>query len=221
MNNKGALIFFLLLFILLTPITLKARAQDADRLVNNGKKVREAIQVKHTLPDLSANGVRESAKLDINKAFQGKYTLGISYELAASPGKYVALHMDWNTENKNHADQIRLVVVTGENVSSNALTGLLEIMGSGTTMAITPSSFEVLKNGPGNIAFVMPVSLKTDENGLRIIGSIWFCRDNIAVQVSCSGNTDLLPIAKAIDQAIQSCPVKESKDKKSDETLSK
>ena len=195
--------------VIIISMSLPLNASESTQhiVAGNGVRVKIAIRKQWTLPDLSTNRVRDVVKLDLHPVFHGQYTLGLSDELLSQPDKYVARYMEWNTKPAIHSDQIRMVVIYGIDIANNALDGLFEIMGSGTSMAITPSTFDLLRNGPGNIAFAMPTGQKEEGGTIKILGAIWFCRDNIAVQLTCSGGVDLLPIAKAIDRVIQSCPI--------------
>ena len=206
MHRSITLIACEIAFLLFCSISFAEGERKMEAINSKGQKVKEALEQKHLLTNAVSYALHDPATLDLKTLFEKrKYQLGIVQDILTRPGKFMARSMEWNTEKKSHAEQIRLVIVYGENNPVDAQEGLFEIMGAGTTMMITPSTFEVLKDGPGDICFIMAVNLKGGQNNPVVSRKIWFSRDNIAVELSNSGDMDLLPIAKAIDQAVRSC----------------
>jgi hypothetical protein len=78
-------------------------------------------------------------------------------------------------------------------------------MGTRITLPINSNTFRTLNGGPGEICFVMPLSVGTNTAEITVEKRIWFSRDNVGVELACSGSKNLLPLAKAIDQAVQVC----------------
>lgn len=175
--------------------------------VDKGNRVRRVMESESLLPAVATNVVREYSASDLDVIFRADYRLGVSDSLVTRQGKFAAQYMEW--DKGTHSEQIRLVFIKGEHGLPDALEGLFEIMGSGTTMAITPSTFVVLTQGPGDISYIMPASRQGDDANPKILHKMWFVRDNIGVELSCSGETDLLPIAQIIDHSIRSSPQKE------------
>jgi hypothetical protein len=215
MNDKADLILVFSVCVLLTTVVVRAEtANDVTSrvLLHKSTQVRTAIEEKHPLPDMSTNVLRDISQLDLRKAFPVGFELNDSRERGGESGMYVERHMLWwnSTEDRAHKNQgseIQLTLVRGEKVASNALEQMFVIMEQ-TSMGISPSTFDVLENGLGTIAFAHPWTCKREGKELRVTYALWFCRDNIAIKLLCSGSTDLLPIAKAIDRLIQACPGK-------------
>lgn len=115
-----------------------------------------------------------------------------------------------NTKLGKHSDEIRMLVVVSPVGAKQARDGLFDIMGKSTSMMITPDTFIRVDYGPGDACFTLttPANVKAEHNSAVITYKIWFSRDNVAVELSCSGETDLLSIAKDIDRAIQLSPEK-------------
>jgi hypothetical protein len=176
--------------------------------------VKRAIEQRHQLPVKEKDIRRDTSALDISKVFtERKYGLTYANESRVRPGLYRVRYMEWDTESKAHAEEVRVCLVLGEGGFETALAGLYELMGA-TTAPITPGLWDVLKDGPGDVCFVTSQRGKPGDQPAAVRTMIWFCRDNIAVRLQCSGGTDLLPIARALDQAIQACKEKPAEQSK-------
>lgn len=168
-------------------------------------EVRSAIEQIRPLSNISGGTLRDAAALDLNKAFQDrKYALGHVDDRAIRPGLYRVRYMEWEAEGRSHEEEIRVNLVLGEGEAETAMAGLYEVMGN-TSMVISPDLWRVLDNGPGDLCFVNPRLIKGEGITVRVEKAVWFHRDNLAVGLYCSGDKDLLPIARAVDQAILSC----------------
>lgn len=117
-------------------------------------------------------------------------------------------YFTWNKKGGSHSDEVRVLVSVSTIGTGEARDNLFNLMGQSTTMMITPETFILLENGPGDVCFVMSSSIKKEHDNPVVMRKIWFCRDNFSVELSSSGDTDLLLIARSIDSAIMSCPVK-------------
>jgi hypothetical protein len=181
----------------------------------SGQRVKEAIEKNNRLPEPVANIVRDDSALDLKKPFgERKYRMTYSWvgKFQKGPVEFSARSSEWNVEKGAHDKQIRLTLVVGDG-PADARNKLFEVMAMGTTRMITPATFGTVKDGPGDVCITMPErGTKEYKQGILLHG-IWFVRDNIGVHLACSGNTDLLPIAKAVDKAIRACPKKGTKGK--------
>ena len=115
--------------------------------------------------------------------------------------------MEYDIEEGGQPQRIRMGVILGVNGRDEAMNGLTYLMDSSTNMGGKP--FKQLQGGPGDVCFVF-----TGETGAaaRGISTIFFCRDNVAVQLTLfAKETDLLAVARQIDTAIMAAPHKEKR----------
>lgn len=111
--------------------------------------------------------------------------------------------MEYDMEVGGQTRRIYIRFVNAMKGRDEAMNGLAYLMGTSTSMGGQP--FKQLLGGPGDVCFVF----KTEPSGARGFSTLFFCRDNVAVQlISYSAETDLLAVARLIDSSIMTTPVK-------------
>ena len=174
--------------------------------------MKEAIEANCALPVPARRVIRDCSQLNWKGLFNGLgYNLTYSSKPKASPriGRVTVQVLKWQAGKKFNTKPITPYLTIGVLVgdtATNAQIDLFEFMGTAVSKAITPSSFKILKDGPGDYCIVAPGYLTGDEKGQRVIHKVWFVRDNIGVVVASPDDTDLLPFAKLADRVIRSCP---------------
>lgn len=188
------------------------RAQEGDKMnekKTNGQLLKEALEATNKLPDSLVCVLRDDSQLNWTSVFaKWGYHLTHSSELIFQRDfpPFSVRTMEWDVEKGSHAQEIRLTVAKGTNGPAEARERLFEMVGAGTTRMITPSTFEVLRDGPGDLCIIIPKRWTNEYKQGKILNRMSFVRDNIGVDLLCSGDTDLLPIARDLDQVIASCP---------------
>jgi hypothetical protein len=99
---------------------------------------------------------------------------------------------------------IQIMIFAGHNCSENAQLLMYSDMAN-TSMMITETTFGIIPKGPGEVCLTMNLRLNLKDDDIRRI--IWFYRKNVAIGIRGSGETNLLPIAMAIDEALKACPL--------------
>lgn len=178
-----------------------------------GQMVREAIENDNQVRSPATPIVRNGSVLDLKKPlgkwkYRMTYSSDLKFPIASRP--FTARSTDWNVEKGTHVQEIRLIVVVSNDGANDARHRLYEVMGVQTSRMITANTYGIVKDGPGDVCFNMLGPWTKEWKRGTFLHQLWFVRDNIGISLACSGNTDLLPIAKALDEAIRSCPVLES-----------
>jgi len=179
------------------------------------RDVRAVIDQKYQLTNSATAAIHDPAALDLQGAFdsmfgKGVYNLDASSYIERRQGVFEAQEI--NCDKKPVVRGLLLTVVRGENGPADAQAGLFQIMGS-TSRVVTPSRFKVLPQGPGDICFMQPMPGQTNES---VLSQIWFTRDNMGVELRSYTDLNVLPLARALDKAIQSCPKKKIENKKAE-----
>jgi hypothetical protein len=113
--------------------------------------------------------------------------------------------MEFDAKNAEQSQRVRVRMVEGVNSRDEAMTGLVHLMSSSTSMGGRP--YKEFLAGIGDVCFVFKTEPKTGM-GPSIL---FFCRDNVAIEVaSYSSQTDIAALARLIDSSIIASHVKES-----------
>ena len=98
--------------------------------------------------------------------------------------------------------RVRVCTIECKNGQDEVMNGLCALMDAHTSMG--GIVYKRLKDGPGDLCFAFRHQAEQQTGGLTVL---FFCRDNVAVQVSLrSPEGDVAAVARAIDSAISSVP---------------
>ncbi len=176
---------------------------------SRGQLVKEAVEATFNLSRAVSGVTRDCSGLNWAR-IAGRIGYRITYssdvEFPMGTGRFKARSMDWAGGRQPRSKPVTVLVVLGGKTPSDAQEKVFEIIGAETNVMIASSVYKVLKNGPGDLCIVAAGNVKEDDKHVGVIHKTWFVRDNVAIEVSCPGDTDLLPIARALDEAIRSCP---------------
>ena len=202
----------LLKVLLIATISTSAVAQQLGltNRVNMGSfHFRKAFDSKGELPPDTTNRFRNTAALDF-EALAKKQGCTIrrmgseDYERASRETVNMYSH---NEENKlSRYCQIELMV--GRHGSADARHRLFGFLWTSSGGA-APEVLAFRSSGLGDFYFAHKMALKEMDARIVAATSIAFCRDNIAVSIfGADDTTDLFPIARDLDEAIQRCPLR-------------
>ena len=209
---KHITIGFVITFFLFTIIAIAETNLYLGK--RHGQSTKEIVEKRIHLPSLKSDTVRDLSEDNLKPVLNimGYKLIHSSTNLFFDAPNLVIKSLVWNRPTGGYKEQITALVIIGMKNADDGFEGLFEAMGRVTNMPLTPETFSKVENGPGDICFGFSSdcarSMKNGANS-SMQHRLWFIRDNIGIELFCSGDTDLLPAAKAIDKAIQSCPKKQ------------
>lgn len=173
-----------------------------------GDAVKSVVEQKYHLPTPHQAAVRVVSERAMESALSRyEYHLThVSTNLASRLPNVSKHYTTWNKRSGTRDDEIGICTLTASSGATAARDGIFYLMGTRTTMMITPETYTKLEEGPGDLSFALAGRIDNRSRTPRILHRLWFVRDNIGMELSCSGDTDLLPVAVAIDDVIRASP---------------
>jgi len=189
----------------LLSLALNARSteQDADELSKLASSTKELVPGSSQFPEGKENQICDLSKLDFEVLFRQ-----LGYEIDIQEDSFKTKRAVTRTIGlKNRAGKsLRVVIFTGHASSKDAQDMLFCEMGEpARTIHI---DFRTLDRGPGDACITL--AGPGFNQGSTIRGYLWFYRHSVAVSITCSAEDNLIPIAKAMDDAIKACPLHET-----------
>lgn len=102
---------------------------------------------------------------------------------------------------KTHS--VRVVTLWVDLDKTNVLDRLLQFISESRSCPFEDLSIMVLATGPGEVRFALPHRNVNGSLSNNVQRTLWFCRENMATELSSPKPMDLRPLADAIDRSIR------------------
>ena len=179
-------------------------AQDAE-------EVRGLLPEALKFPTSEAGQVYDLSKLSLETALEGT-----GYQVKKPPNDYhfgdyhfgrraVGRYISFVSEDEENRAEVKMLLYACHGSPEDAQVMMFSDM-AGTSMMINASTYEHIVKGPGEMSFTWGTPLHSAHRP-KVIDRLWFYRKSVAVRLWWPKDTDLLPIALAVDDALKECPV--------------
>jgi len=170
-----------------------------DAIARAAETVRAATKNSVRLPEPTPGKVLDLSKFDIARQIAETGYRVTDIEDFVMMRNFVSRRIVLDPAEDDDTHRIAIALAAGHNcLELDYMLGAMVMWGSAP---ITPSSFEQLIDGPGDVCIIS----KRRDKQQKIIRTLQFSRGSVWVYVHCSRDVDLLPAARVVDEALKEC----------------